>query len=148
MARVFLARYDAQADILDYNLETGTFRRCTPQDIPKGDQPDRGFFAEEAGTIFGLAGSADGPVFFENRLRTSLRQGQHSVTIREGAQSTRFALLDGGEEISSTWYPTTLPTYTTPYDQDDDPPEFFKWLRDGLVEEGFFTWHTHAPGHA
>ncbi len=142
MSRLYLRHHDVASRVLMYDTVGGRNLTVPSDRVPEGRKPNRGFFVDVVGRVYGVYASASGPVFFDGGKRIALHQGKVQVSrhaLDDGMMLFRLEAL--GEDPVEVRYRPVAPTYTHALD-DEEMSDFFTWLEKGLSRERFYTWHT------
>jgi hypothetical protein len=139
MGQIVLRHHGGVGRALLYDTESGRHLLVEASRAPSA--PSRGSFVEVMREVYGVYGSAQGPVFFAGRRRIVLQPRRFAIVRRmlKGGVCGFVLHAEGEEALEVRYRP---PGDTDPWSHELDPKDFFAWLELNAEQRRFFAWLT------
>lgn len=139
--KIYLRSYDIHAEMLEYDVEDGSFRLLARTDVEQRGLPrTMGMYTKEEEHVFGVYATPDGPVFFRDSERIAGSFGRTQALVELDSQTNihRFALFMDGQPAISTHYRDRGGIGANPYDTEREDVDMFAALAKATERPQFF----------
>jgi hypothetical protein len=140
----FLRNYDLYEPVLRYDANDGTHQLLTREAVvASGLKKNRGAFVEEAGQVFGIYASPQGPVLFHDsdRVLFNATTMQVKVDLDSSTNIHRYSVTENGNFLFGTHYKDRPGIGVNPYDQEPEDVDLFQMIA-ALLHRPPYTNYT------